>query len=85
MTLYGVVRPLVCLGCRVEKLSRRSSQTNNVDQVLDAQVTGLFEVYSVNERRELRRDGWLLDDDEDTGDGLARLKQSATERAEEQE
>lgn len=53
--------------------------------VLDAQFTGLFEVYSVNDRLELRRDGWLLDDDEDTEDGLARLKQSATDRAEEQE
>jgi hypothetical protein len=53
--------------------------------VLDAQFTGLFEVYSVNGRLELRRDGWLLDDDTDDEDGLNRLKQSAAERAEEQE
>ena len=51
--------------------------------VLDAKFDGLFEVYAVNDRLELRRDGWLLDDDEDTEDGLARLKQSAAERAEE--
>ena len=53
--------------------------------VLDAQFTGLFEVYSVNDRLELRRDGWLLDDDTDDEDGLNRLKQSATERAEEKQ
>lgn len=54
--------------------------------VLDAGHDGLLEIYSAaHDRLELRRDGWLLDDDEDTEDGLARLKQSATERAEEQE
>ena len=53
--------------------------------VLDAQFTGLFEVYSVNDRLELRRDGWLLDDDTDSEDGLARLKAEAAERAEEKE
>ena len=49
--------------------------------VLDAKFDGLFEVYAVNERLELRRDGWLLDDDEDTEDGLARLKTEAVEHA----
>jgi len=50
--------------------------------VLDAKFDGLFEVYAVNDRLELRRDGWLLDDDEDTEDGLARLKAEATGYAE---
>jgi hypothetical protein len=53
--------------------------------VLDAKFDGLFEVYAVNDRLELRRDGWLLDDDEDTEDGLNRLKQSAAEFAEEEQ
>ena len=53
--------------------------------VLDARFAGLFEVYAVNDRLELRRDGWLLDDDEDTEDGLERLKRSAAERAEEEQ
>ena len=51
--------------------------------VLDAKFDGLFEVYPAGDRLELRRDGWLLDDDEDTEDGLARLKRSAQEFAEE--
>lgn len=52
---------------------------------LDAQFAGLLEIYAVNGRLELRRDGWLLDDDEDTEDGLARLKAEAAERAEEEQ
>lgn len=51
--------------------------------VLDAKFDGLFEVYPANDRLELRRDGWLVDDDEDTEDGLARLKRSAQEFAKE--
>ena len=54
--------------------------------VLDAGYDGLLEIYSAaHDRLELRRDGWLLDDDEDTEDGLERLKRSAAEHAEEQE
>lgn len=53
--------------------------------VLDAGHDGLLEVYAVNGRLELRRDGWLVDDDEDTEDGLARLKRSAQEFVEEAE
>ena len=53
--------------------------------VLDARFAGLFEVYAVNDRLELRRDGWLLDDDEDTEDGLERLKRSAAEHAKEEQ
>ena len=33
---------------------------------LDSGHDGLLEIYAVNGRFELRRDGWLLDDDEDT-------------------
>lgn len=49
--------------------------------VHDAQFDGLFEVYVAGDRLELRRDGWLVDDDEDTEDGLERLKAEAVERA----
>ena len=52
---------------------------------LDSGHDGLLEIYAVNGRLELRCDLWHVNDDEDTEDGLARLKQSATERAEEQE
>ena len=54
--------------------------------VLDAHFDGLFEIYSAaHDRLELRRDGWLLDDDEDTEDGLERLKRSAAEFAKEKQ
>jgi hypothetical protein len=54
--------------------------------VLDAGHDGLLEIYSTaNDRLELRRDGWLLDDDEDTEDGLARLKTEAESYAKETE
>jgi hypothetical protein len=49
---------------------------------LDSGHDGLIEIYAVNGRLELRRDGWLLDDDEDTEDGLARLKEEAAGYAE---
>lgn len=46
--------------------------------VLDAGHDGLLEIYSAaHDRLDLRRDGWLLDDDEDTEDGLARLRAEA--------
>jgi hypothetical protein len=54
--------------------------------VLDAAHDGLLEIYSAaHDRLELRRDGWLLDDDEDTEDGLARLKVEAEGYAKETE
>jgi hypothetical protein len=49
--------------------------------VLDAGHDGLFEIYAVNGRLELRCDFWFVNDDEDTEDGLARLKAEAAERA----
>jgi len=54
--------------------------------VLDAAHDGLLEIYSAaHGRLELRRDGWLLDDDEDTEDGLARLQAEAEGYAKETE
>jgi hypothetical protein len=54
--------------------------------VLDAGHDGILEIYSAaHDRLELRRDGWLLDDDTDDEDGLDRLKRSATEHAKENE
>jgi len=50
---------------------------------LDSGHDGLLEIYAVNDRLELRCDLWHVNDDEDTEDGLARLKRSAQERAEE--
>jgi hypothetical protein len=49
---------------------------------LDSGHDGLFEIYAVNGRLELRCDFWFVTDDEDTEDGLARLKAEAAERAE---
>jgi hypothetical protein len=54
--------------------------------VLDAGHDGILEIYSAaHDRLELRRDGWLLDDDEDTEDGIARLKDEAEGYAKETE
>lgn len=53
---------------------------------LDRQFDGLFEVYpGEHDRLRLYRDGWDIDDDEDTEDGLARLKKVAEEFVEEEQ
>ena len=49
---------------------------------LDSGHDGLLEIYVVNGRLELRNDFWFVTDDEDTEDGLARLKAEAQELAE---
>jgi len=54
--------------------------------VLDAEHDGILEIYSAaHDRLELRRDGWLLDDDTDDEDGLERLKAEAEGYAKETE
>jgi hypothetical protein len=49
---------------------------------LDSGHDGLLEIYAVGDRLELRCDLWHVNDDEDTEDGLARLKSEAAEYAE---
>lgn len=49
---------------------------------LDSGHDGLLEIYAVAGRLELRCDLWHVTDDEDTEDGLARLKAEAAEYAE---
>ena len=49
---------------------------------LDSGHDGLLEIYAVAGRLELRCDLWHVDDDEDTEDGLARLKAEAAGYAE---
>lgn len=49
---------------------------------LDSGHDGLLEIYAVNGRLELRCDLWHVNDDEDTEDGLARLKAEAATYAE---
>ena len=49
---------------------------------LDSGHDGLLEIYAVAGRLELRCDLWHVNDDEDTEDGLARLKVEAAGYAE---
>ena len=49
---------------------------------LDSGHDGLLEIYAVADRLELRCDLWHVNDDEDTEDGLARLKEEAAGYAE---
>ena len=49
---------------------------------LDSGHDGLLEIYAVAGRLELRCDLWHVNDDEDTEDGLARLKAEAASYAE---
>jgi len=49
---------------------------------LDSGHDGLFEIYAVNGRLELRCDLSFVNDDEDDEDGLARLKEEAAGYAE---
>ena len=49
---------------------------------LDSGHDGLLEIYAVAGRLELRCDLWHVNDDEDTEDGLARLKTEAATYAE---
>jgi hypothetical protein len=49
---------------------------------LDSGYDGLLEIYAVNGRLELRCDLSFVNDDEDTEDGLARLKEEAAGYAE---
>ena len=49
---------------------------------LDSGHDGLLEIYAVNGRLELRCDLSVVNDDEDTEDGLARLKEEAAGYAE---
>lgn len=44
---------------------------------LDSGHDGLLEIYAVAGRLELRCDLWFVNDDDDTEDGLARLKAEA--------
>jgi hypothetical protein len=49
---------------------------------LDSGHDGLFEIYAVNGRLELRCDLSFVNDDEDTEEGLERLKEEAAGYAE---